>query len=233
MFTSNAISKGIDSSADWYIKRHPTSDLPVTFQPSTLESVRKIHHLSNSAVVISAKATGFLASAAHSLGSGIRHKHESEDKPGKKPSFLNKSLIAFETIADSIDTSTKQLLGTTSNATTNVVRHKYGDQAADISHGLGSTVRNVGLVYVDARGVTRKALIKGAAKGMLFKAKVGDGNEVILGGRPVDTSTASPPPPYDTKGSINPLAQSASVVQEEDTSSYSNLNHPGAWNARK
>jgi hypothetical protein len=228
MFSTNAISKGINSSVDWYIKRHPTSDLPVTFQPSTLERVRKIHHLSNSAVVISAKATGFLASAAHSLGSGIRHKLGSEDKPGKKPGFLNKSLIAFETIADSIDTSTKQLLGTTSNAATNVVRHKYGDQAADISHGLGSTVRNVGLVYVDAHGVTRKALIKGTAKGMLFKTKVGDGNEVILGGGPLDISSVSPPP-YDTKSLINPSAQPPSLVQEEDTSSYSNLNHPGAW----
>ena len=232
MFSSNAISKGINFSADWYMKRHPTSDLPVTFQPSTLERVRKIHQLSNSAVVMSAKATGFLASAAHSLGSGIRHKLGSEDKPGKKPSFLNKSLIAFETIADSIDTSTKQLLGTTSNAATNIVRHKYGDQAADISHGLGSTVRNVGLVYVDARGVTRKALIKGAAKGMLFKTKVGNGNEVILGGGPIDTSTTSPPP-YDTITSSNAPAQPPSLVQVEDTSSYSNLNHPGAWKAGK
>ena len=230
IFSSNAISKGINFSADWYIKKHPTSNLPVTFQPSTLERVRKIHHLSNSGVVMSAKATGFLASAAHSLGSGIRHTLGSEDKPGKKPSFLNKSLIAFETIADSIDTSTKQLLGTTSNAATNIVRHKYGDQAAGISHGLGSTVRNVGLVYVDARGVTRKALIKGAAKGMLFRAKVGNGDEVILGGGSVDTSTDSPPP-YDTKTSGNSPTQSTSLVQEEDTSSYSNLNHPGAWKA--
>jgi spartin len=180
IYSSNAISKGIDSSASWYINRRPTSDLPVSFQPATLERVRKIHHLSNSAVTVSAKATGLLASAVHSLGSGIRSKLSNSEKAGQKPSVLNKSLIAFETIADSIDASTKQLLSTSSNAATNVVRHKYGEQAADISHSLGSMVRNVGLVYVDARGVTRKAVIKGALKGMVFKAKVGNGNEVLL-----------------------------------------------------
>lgn len=232
MFSSTAISKGIDSSANWYINKSPTSDLPVTFQPATLERVRKIHHLSNSAVVISAKATGLLASAAHSLGSGVRRTLGSEDKPGKKPSFLNKSLIAFETIADSIDTSTKELLRTTSNAATNVVRHKYGDHAAEISHGLGSSVRNVGLVYVDARGVTRKALIKGAAKGMLFKAKVGNGNEVILGGRPLEPSSPSPPA-YEEKSSSSGPGQTRGLVREEDNSSYSSLNHPGAWKSGK
>ena len=84
VYSSNTISKGIDSSASWYIKRRPTSELPVSFQPTTLERVRKIHQLSNSAVNLSSKATGFLASAAHSLGAGVRHKFGSEDKPGKK-----------------------------------------------------------------------------------------------------------------------------------------------------
>jgi spartin len=229
LFSSNTISSGINSTANWYIKKRPTSELPVSFQPTTLERVRKIHNLSNTAVTMSAKATGFIASAAHSLGAGVRHKIGGQDKPGKKPSFLNKSLIAFETIADSIDTSTKQLLNSTSSAATSVVRHKYGDQAADISHGIGSSVKNVGLVYVDARGVTRKALIKGAAKGMLFKAKVGNGQEVILGGGKVEDSNI--PPPYQ---STDPGTSGQTFAPAtEDTSSYSSLNHPGAWTPKK
>jgi spartin len=207
LYSSNTLAKGIDSSAQWYINRQPTRDLPVTFQPSTITNVRKIHHLSNNAVQLSAKATGLLASAAHSLGAGVRSRFVSESKKEKKkPGFLNKTLIAFETIADSIDVSTKQLLSSSSDAATNVVRHKYGEQAADISHSFGSAVRNVGLVYVDARGVTRKALIKGAAKGMLFKAKVGNGEEVLIGGGKPDA----------------PLAES-----ETEGSGYSNINHPG------
>ena len=108
-----------------------------------------------------------------------------------------------------------------------MVRHTYGDQAADISHGIGATVRNVGLVYVDARGVTRKALIKGAAKGMLFKAKVGDTGEVILGGGRVESpNTASPNKNTDT-GDLGRLG----VMSKDDTSNYSSLNHPGAWSS--
>ena len=219
LYSSSAIAKGIDSSVQWYINRRPTTDLPVNFQPTTLERVRKIHHLSNNAVQLSAKATGFIASAAHSLGSGVRSRFVT-NKPGKKPGFLNKSLIAFETIADSIDTSTKQLLSTGSDAATTVVRHKYGDQAADISHSFGSAVKNVGLVYVDARGVTRKALIKGAAKGMLFKAKVGNGDqEVLLGGGKAQ------PAPQETSG--------ATSEGQTETSGYSNINHPGVWKEKE
>jgi len=229
IYSSNTISKGIDSSASWYIKRRPTSELPVNFQPTTLERVRKIHQLSNSAVSLSAKATGFLASAAHSLGTGVRHKFGAEDKPGKKPGLLNKSLIAFETIADSLDASTKQLLSTTANATTSMVRSKYGDQAADISHGIGATVRNVGLVYVDARGVTRKALLKGAAKGMLFKAKVGDTEEVILGGGRVESPNALPAYNSSEGKGFRPTSD----ISKTDTSSYSSLNHPGVWRSDK
>jgi spartin len=232
LFSSNAISKGIDSSANWYTKKRPTAELPVNFQATTLERVRKIHHLSNSAVAVSAKATGFLASAAHSLGSGIRQTFVTdEEKSGAKPSLLNKSLIAFETIADSFDTSTKQLLYTSSNAATTVVRHKYGDQAAEISHGFGSAVRNVGLVYVDARGVTRKALIKGTAKGMLFKAKVGNSNEVILGGERLESSRASSPPSYDSKRSSE--VEKSMDVAQGSSSSYSGLDHPGVWTRGK
>ena len=229
VYTSNALSKGISSSANWYINRRPTSDLPISFQPATPERVRKIHHLSNTVVTVSAKATGLLASAAHSLGSGIRSKISSSDKSGKKPNFLNKSLIAFETIADSIDASTKQLLNTSSSAATNVVRHKYGEQAADISHNLGSVVRNVGLVYVDARGVTRKALIKGAMKGMVFRAKVGNGEEVLLSeesNTPIALSSAPVSVVRDSACTGEPVA---GVVKKDGDGSYSNLNHPGAW----
>jgi len=85
-------------------------------------------------------------------------------------------------------------------------------------------------VYVDARGVTRKALIKGAAKGMLFKAKVGNDDEVVLGGERVESLSVAPPSYLDSKSS-SASAQNTGVVQ--DTSSYSGLNHPGAWGQSK
>jgi spartin len=233
IYSSTLISKGIHSSVNHYTKRTRTSELPITFQPNTMDRIRKIHHLSNSAAVMSSKATGFLASAAHSLGAGIRDRFVDEAKPTKRSSLLNKSLIAFETVAESIDTSAKQLLGTTSDAATTVVRHKYGDQAAEVSHGLGSVVRNIGLVYVDARGVTRKALIKGAAKGVLFKAKIGNGEEVIIGGGESELMDAQYPQFNERKQFRARSVPRDGPPREDHHPSYSQLNHPGVWTSGK
>ncbi|KAG8724638.1 hypothetical protein FRC12_024288 [Ceratobasidium sp. 428] len=45
---------------------------------------------------------------------------------------------------------------------------------------MGETVRNVGVVYIDARGVGRRALIKRAGKRMI-KGRLGSGKEIVLG----------------------------------------------------
>lgn len=44
---------------------------------------------------------------------------------------------------------------------------------------MGHTVRNVGVVYIDARGVGRRALLKSAGKSFV-RAKLGT-REVVLG----------------------------------------------------
>ena len=49
----------------------------------------------------------------------------------------------------------------------------------DASLMMGHTVRNVGVVYIDARGVGRRALLKHAGKSYL-RAKLGK-RDVVLG----------------------------------------------------
>ena len=46
---------------------------------------------------------------------------------------------------------------------------------------VGHTATNVGLVYIDARGVGRRALLRKAGKACV-KAKLGKNREVVLGG---------------------------------------------------
>jgi len=48
-----------------------------------------------------------------------------------------------------------------------------------MSHLMGSTATNVGIVYIDARGVGRRALLRKAGK-TFVKAKLGN-REVVLG----------------------------------------------------
>jgi spartin len=90
-------------------------------------------------------------------------------------------MIAFSTIADGIATSGKSLLTTGGAAATAVVGHKWGDQAGSMAADLAGGVKNVGLVYIDVTGVSRRAVIKSVAKGMVV-GKVRGGGEVVVGG---------------------------------------------------
>ncbi|KAG9544589.1 hypothetical protein KCU79_g16929, partial [Aureobasidium melanogenum] len=98
-----------------------------------------------------------------------------------KPGLLNRSMIAFSTIADGIATSGKHLLEQSGSAATTVVGHRYGAEAGSITSSLAGGVKNVGLVYIDVTGVSRRAVLKSVAKGMVV-GKVRNGGQIIVGG---------------------------------------------------
>lgn len=101
--------------------------------------------------------------------------------PNYKPGILNKSLIAFSTLGDGIEQSARNLLESSSVAATTVIGHKYGPEAGTATSNLTGGVKNVGLVYIDATGVSRKAILKSVAKGMVV-GRMRDGQQVIVGG---------------------------------------------------
>lgn len=68
-----------------------------------------------------------------------------------------------------------------------MIRHKYGPEAGHATALLGGSVRNVAVVYIDVRGVGRKALLKGTAKGFV-KARLKNGEEIRLQGEGRDAS---------------------------------------------
>jgi spartin len=47
------------------------------------------------------------------------------------------------------------------------MQHKYGPEAAESSLLVAGTARNVGLVYVDMKGIGRRALLRKAGKGLV------------------------------------------------------------------
>ncbi|HYU75858.1 MAG TPA: senescence-associated domain-containing protein, partial [Ktedonobacteraceae bacterium] len=97
-----------------------------------------------------------------------------------KPGVLNKAMMAFSTIMDGVDQSARNLLQSGSTAATQVVGHRYGPEARNVAAGLAGGVKNVGLVYIDAAGVSRKAVIKSVAKGMVV-GKMPNGNNLVVG----------------------------------------------------
>ncbi|KAI0261067.1 hypothetical protein BC834DRAFT_1044238 [Gloeopeniophorella convolvens] len=79
-------------------------------------------------------------------------------------------------ILAALDESTTRLVDAGGAAVTAAVAHKYGT-AAGYNAGLAAgTVRNVVLVYVDAQGLGRRAIVKRAAKGWV-KARVAQGKD--------------------------------------------------------
>ncbi|KAJ3813623.1 hypothetical protein F5876DRAFT_73732 [Lentinula aff. lateritia] len=75
-----------------------------------------------------------------------------------------KLILSADLILSTLDQSVKQLIDVGGRSATRVVGHQYGSEAAQNTALIAGTVRNVALVYIDMRGVGRKALIKRVGK---------------------------------------------------------------------
>jgi spartin len=200
--TSDKISKLLQGQADNFTKKTAPVSEPVTFKPSTREHIRRINTFTGNAAGLSAKTVGSIGKVAQSLGATLAKKG-GQGKGGRgygpdgrpledyKPGLLNKSFMAFSTVADGIDQAARNLLGGTSSAATTVVTHKWGPEAGDISKSIGGGFKNVGLVYIDVTGVSRRAILKSVAKGMVV-GKTSDGGQVIVGGGDGGVVTQAP-----------------------------------------
>jgi spartin len=208
--TSSYIANMMTSGAETFQqKTKPVK--PVTFSPTTHNHVRKINSVTASAADISSKTVGQAQKIAQNIGAKLAHRGERKAKGEEyKPGLLNKSMIAFSTVADGVATSGKHLLGAGATSTTAIVGHRYGDDARKVASELTTGVTNVGLVYIDVTGVSRRAVIKSVAKGMVV-GRVRDGGMVVVGGGdggeiPVVDPHAGPsaisgaPPPGYSKG---------------------------------
>ena len=186
---SSKLAEAISSGADSFQRKTAPNPAPMTFSPVTQARVRKIHNLTSSAVGLSAKTLGSVNRYAQNLGASMVRKGEKakkgHDKDGNpvtdyRPGVLNKSMMAFSTIADGIDQAGRNLLQSGSAAATTVVGHKYGPEAGTMAKDLAGGMRNVGLVYIDAAGVSRRAVIKSVAKGMVV-GKMPNGQQLVVG----------------------------------------------------
>jgi spartin len=184
------LAKTISNSADNFQKKVEPNPKPMTFSKTTHQRLRQIHGLTQGAVGLSAKTVGQVSRYAQNFGATMARKSEKERQkkgfkdgqpdPNYKPGMLNKSMMAFSTIADGIDQAGRNLLASGSSAATTVVGHKYGPEAGKVASNLAGGVRNVGLVYIDAAGVSRKAIIKSVAKGMVV-GKMPNGQQIVVG----------------------------------------------------
>ena len=189
---SSYLAKAMSTGADSFTQKTKPNPKPMTFKDTTHDRIRKISTLSQNAAGLSSKTVGQVSRYAQNIGATLARKGEKDskkrgyDKDGRpladyKPGVLNKSMIAFSTIADGIDHGARALLASGSTAATTVVGHRYGPQAGQVANHIAGGAKNVGLVYIDAAGVSRKAVIKSVAKGMVI-GRMPDGKELVVGG---------------------------------------------------
>jgi spartin len=201
---SDMLSKLLQNQADAFTKKAQPAATPMSFKPATRQHIRRINTFTGGAATLSAKTVGQITKVAQNFGASLGgHNKKGDgstrkgfDKDGKpletyKPGLLNKSMMAFSTVMDGVEQAGRNLLTSTSEVATTVVTHKYGDEAGDITRSLGGGVKNVGLVYIDVTGVSRRAILKSVAKGMVVGTTV-SGDNIIVGGGDGGVATLGP-----------------------------------------
>lgn len=196
--TSDYVGKMLQNQADSFTHKTEPVSKPVTFTPATHERIRRINQFSSKAAGLSATTVGSITKVTQNLASNIRRKDgkaRGYDKDGNmvesyKPGMLNKSLMAFNTIVDGAEQAGKSLLNSTSSSVSTVVGHRWGPDAGEAAKNIGGGFKNVGLVYIDVTGVSRRAILKSVAKGMLV-GQVKNGGKVYVGGAEGESASVS------------------------------------------
>ena len=179
---SSYLSNALTSGAEGFTRKVKPNPKPMTFSDTAHTRIRKIGNFSAGAADLSAKTVGQVGKYAQNVGASLsRRKDQGKPKgPNDKPGMLNKSMIAFTTLADGVEQSARNVLTTGTTAANTMIAHRYGAEAGTVASNLTGGVKNVGLVYIDAAGVSRKAVLKSVAKGMVV-GRMRDGQEVVVG----------------------------------------------------
>ncbi|GAA5950840.1 hypothetical protein JCM3765_004607 [Sporobolomyces pararoseus] len=217
---SSLISQGLEKSAGHYVSTRPATQSPMVFKETTKKNWEQGSKYTGKAVQYSGQATQYVGKFATQVGDRIGKATGIQSKPGKGPptglkGLVAKSLIAINTVGDHLDASGKTLLESGSKSASQVVHHKWGSEARGIVDDAGSSVKHCALVYIDARGVTRRALLKAVGKGAL-KAKMSDGSQLYL----TDSSDTSE---YELK-QIEQAATSTSTATASSSAIKSSTN---------
>ncbi|OKL55946.1 hypothetical protein UA08_08608 [Talaromyces atroroseus] len=215
---SNYLANKLTSGADSFTQRTKPNPEPLRFAPATQARIRKVHNLSQSAAGLSARTAGSIGRVAQNFGASLSRRKDMPNGPSyqgygrdgssvsAKAGVMNKSLIAFSTIMDGIEQSARTMLNSGSTAASTMINHRYGPDAGNVASDITRGFRNVGLVYIDASGVSRKAVLKSVARGMVV-GRMHNGQQVVVGtgdgGQVPDGAPPAKPEYVYYGGSIN------------------------------
>lgn len=191
----NLLGKGLAAGSSTFVARTKAGDKPLVFSENQRKNAARVHNVTGQVANVSAKTAGMIADSARGVGAYFTGKGKKDDERNadKKPGFLNRAFMAADNVFTSVEQAGKTLINDTSMATSVMVAHKYGQDAGQAVRGVGDSVHNAALVYIDVRGISRRALIKSAGKGALF------GNKQSGSGSPSLNASPTPPPALPPK----------------------------------
>ncbi|BGP21608.1 spg20 protein [Rhodotorula toruloides] len=181
---SELLSRAFERGAGKYVASRPAMQTPLVFKDSTRGAFEKGSRWTQQASVYSGKAAGSVANLAGKLGEQIGKATGVQSGPGGEApkgwkAAVASTLVAVNTVADHLETGGKALVDSGTKSASQVIHHKYGAEARHVADNVGSSVKHVALVYVDARGVGRRALIQAVGKSAI-KARMADGSTLYL-----------------------------------------------------
>jgi len=148
--------------------------------------------------------------------------------PRKRPAILNRMLASTDLLLTTIEHSAHHIISNGTQDASRAMGHKYGPEASQAATQMGESVRNVSMVYVDVRGVGRRALLRKAGRRIVFGSRQQgkDGRvetvrqEVIFdhGGNPHLMTTPAPPPTLSQRSyTMPPPGPPPSYKMDQDT----------------
>jgi len=186
LYGAEKLGSGMSSAASSYTTSTKPTDSPLVFSPTVKTGINKVHGFSTTAFDFTSKTLNAIVDVAGSVGTkvgGIGNNRTTKDgspkPPGAVKKFLGNSFTAVNTVLESFEVGSKHVLSSTGEASTTVVGHRFGPDAADASKKTFGSLRHVVVVYIDARGVARKALVKGFGKSAVT-AQFGKNGQVVL-----------------------------------------------------
>ncbi|KZT56964.1 hypothetical protein CALCODRAFT_555661 [Calocera cornea HHB12733] len=195
---TSAITGGINYAAQLYVAHVPPAPGgPTHLSPGAQAAVRSVHQVSGTAVRVTAKTTGvvhrFIERAIDKAGEAAQGLRGPQDPNAPPPpntpwreatrkggALLSRVLVGTDMLLTTVETSTQALVNSTTEGVSHVLEHRYGPEVGSASRTVSETVRNVGVVYVDARGVGHRALLKSVGK-RAVQVTMMSGGKVSLG----------------------------------------------------
>ncbi|KAI8807072.1 senescence-associated protein-domain-containing protein [Cladochytrium replicatum] len=206
---SELIGTGMHSASQAVQKRLPSAATPATLSPSTKDNIRRIHTLSSRAVGVTKATTGaVIGTVGTVVGAVVRpvarvvskkkvDENGNPKKPGVIGSIAQASIIAVGKVAEAGDIAVKSLMTDGTSATAGIVNKRYGREAAQATVQALGVAGNLVTVYIDATGMTRRAILLKAAKvagNEFVQVKMKDGTTMNVKTSRTQLPTEAAPP---------------------------------------